>query len=876
MSLFFDRASCAATVCLRATLRVLLGLALLLPLRAHAQAQLVVRSSPQLAYPAGERAVADLTVVLEIGETGAVTRAEVKARSPEALASAFDEAALAFARGLVFEPIVVEGVAQRLSTEITLHFEPPATGASGPVPEPHAHEEPPTPAPDPAVPAPPAPPRRASFSQRVRGARTAAAPSDFHLHVGHLADVPRSGSAELITLAPGVLLTNHGGEGHAPAVFLRGFDAGEGQDLEFRLDGVPLNDVSNAHSHGYADVHFIIPELVDELRVVEGPFDPRQGDFGVAGSAEYHLGLHERGLHAKASYGSFGTSRALVLWGPDEESAGTFAGVELKRSNGFGTNRASSSVSAMAQYEAEIGTSTRLSILGQSYAARFDSAGVVRVDDVEAGRMPCAADPDSQLFCTYDPNQGGASQRHGVHARLVRRLTGATLEQLVFISRRQLRLRENFTGFLTDVPAAGQVQRGDLSEKLYDATVFGLRGSLALRRRWKGLGQELEVGYQARHDAGDSMSRRLRDAGGEPYARDFDVGFGVTNIGLFLAGTLRPVERLILRAGVRADTFAFAIVDRNRPTEDRAGAREPFDARDAFGVAVLPRVSAQWQLAKGLDWVTSFGTGARSSDASALSDGEFAPFSDVRAAESGLLYERSGSEGDGWTLSSRASAYWTRVERALVFDEEAARNVLQGPSNRFGALAHARFVYGGWLDAAASTTYAEAYQPTATDPWWALAAGARLPYIPRWVNRLDASVRRTASIGSQELAWGTGLGLSHIAPRPLPLGKFSDPIFTVDASASARWQAIELGVSAQNLLDARYRQAEFNYASNFADPSLPASLRAARHVAPGAPRMLLVTLTLHLNEVFDSDPHHDVHDDDHHDDAPELGAPEAT
>ena len=107
--------------------------------------------------------------------------------------------------------------------------------------------------------------------------------SDFQIRVGELAEVPRANAAELLKLAPGILLTNEGGEGHAEQVFLRGFDAREGQDIEFTVGGVPINESGNLHGNGYADTHFIIPELVESLRVLEGPFDPRQGNYAVGG-----------------------------------------------------------------------------------------------------------------------------------------------------------------------------------------------------------------------------------------------------------------------------------------------------------------------------------------------------------------------------------------------------------------------------------------------------------------------------------------------------------------------------------------------------------------------------------------------------------------
>src|SRR5207249_6822232 len=94
-----------------------------------------------------------------------------------------------------------------------------------------------------------------------------------------------------------------------------------GQDIEFTVGGVPINESGNLHGNGYADTHFILPELVSSLRVVEGPFDPRQGNYAVAGSAEYELGLDDslflhKGLTAKFSVGNFGSYRMLLTWAP--------------------------------------------------------------------------------------------------------------------------------------------------------------------------------------------------------------------------------------------------------------------------------------------------------------------------------------------------------------------------------------------------------------------------------------------------------------------------------------------------------------------------------------------------------------------------------
>ncbi len=69
-------------------------------------------------------------------------------------------------------------------------------------------------------------------------------------------------ATELLQLAPGIYLSSEGGEGHAERIYLRGFDAREGQDIELSVGGVPINESGNFHGNGFADTGFIIPELV--------------------------------------------------------------------------------------------------------------------------------------------------------------------------------------------------------------------------------------------------------------------------------------------------------------------------------------------------------------------------------------------------------------------------------------------------------------------------------------------------------------------------------------------------------------------------------------------------------------------------------------
>src|SRR5689334_5080508 len=76
---------------------------------------------------------------------------------------------------------------------------------------------------------------------------------------------PLERTGELLEVVPGLLVTQHSGDGKANQYFLRGFDLDHGTDFATSVDGVPVNMPTHAHGQGYSDLNFLIPELVDDL-----------------------------------------------------------------------------------------------------------------------------------------------------------------------------------------------------------------------------------------------------------------------------------------------------------------------------------------------------------------------------------------------------------------------------------------------------------------------------------------------------------------------------------------------------------------------------------------------------------------------------------
>ncbi len=814
----------------------------------------------------------DVIVIVTVAADGTVLDAHVD----DSMGADYDNAAIEAVKHWQFDPATRNAQPIPARVRALVHFETPK------------HE----PAPPPVAPAPPEAPDTATSAPQTAAAPQnvptgAAAPenappekqdateitvtgrqrpptrgvSDFNVTVGELAKVPRKNAAELLKLAPGILLTNEGGEGHAEKVFLRGFDAGEGQDIEFSLGGMPINESGNLHGNGYADTHFIIPELVSSLRIVEGPFDPRQGNYAVAGSANYELGLNERGVTGKYTGGSFGTNRALLLWGPEGESRGTLAGVELYKTDGFGQNRDAQRATAMGQYEGKVGSAGSYRLLATAYATHFHSAGVIREDDYQSGKIGFYDSYDLSSFASEKIPEGGDATRYSLSGDIESRSGATTLTQQVFVTYRTLRLLENFTGFLLDVQEPLQsthLQRGDEVDQDMTEVTIGARGAAHWHTSALGQQQHLELGYFARGDAVSAVQQRLEAATGVPYQTDVNLDSQLSDIGLYADADLRPLSFLAIRGGVRSDFFGYGVTDNcaahtvahpsttNPPIDqscltqqDFGRPREPDQRSSTSSIAVLPRISLIFGPFTGFSLSASYGQGVRSIDPIYIAQDVATPFSSIKSYEGGASFAR---QWDRIAVSAKSIFFLTHVDKDTIFDENEGRNVIGVGTTRTGWSGAARFTAGFFDESLNLTLVKSEYDDT----------HLLVAYVPGVVLRSDTALFSNLPLPSlgQSVKGSLGIGTTYVGPRALPYGERSDTIFTIDTNASVAWSYFELGLTVTNLLGTQYRDDEFNYTSNFNQPVLTAktqpTLVPERTFTAGAPRGIFGNFSIHF------------------------------
>ena len=98
---------------------------------------------------------------------------------------------------------------------------------------------------------------------------------------------PDRSSQEVLRLVPGLFVAQHAGGGKSEQMFLRGFDLDHGTDINIGVNNMPVNAVSHAHGQGYTDLHFIIPELIDEVEFGKGPYNLKKGNLATAGYVNF-------------------------------------------------------------------------------------------------------------------------------------------------------------------------------------------------------------------------------------------------------------------------------------------------------------------------------------------------------------------------------------------------------------------------------------------------------------------------------------------------------------------------------------------------------------------------------------------------------------
>lgn len=623
-----------------------------------------------------------------------------------------------------------------------------------------------------------------------------------------------SRAGDVLEFVPGVVVTQHAGNGKANQYFLRGFNLDHGTDFATRINGVPVNLPSHGHGQGYADVNFLIPELVQRIDYRKGPYAAAAGDFSSAGSADIAYRRRVDAPFVDVSLGGQGHRRVLGVASGGDKSWGWLAALEHARHDGpwtvpEGLRRDNAVLTLSGQRGSD---SLALSLM--AYRARWTSTDQVPERALRDGRLG--------RFDSLDPTAGGDTRRTSLSAEWTRRV-GTTRSQLqAWWLDYDLDLNSNFTYGLERPDDGDQFKQTDRRR------AGGLDFTHAVSHELGSLAARTEFGLHARHDRirvglHDSVQRRITTTVRDDRVRQIFTSAWVQTDVEWLP-QLRSVTGLRLdRLDARVDALSLP-ANGGRSHGQQVSPRVSLIAGPFLGLIGGPKAPTEFFLnaGRGLHSNDARGTTARVDPRS----GDAVDRVPVLVPSTGWELGLRTEPGKG--LQSSLALWTLRFASELVYVGDAGLTEPGAASRRRGVEFSNRWVPVEWLLFDADLAWSRAR----------LAGGSRIPNAVERVAALGVTVR-------QWQGWSAGLHLRHLGPAPLVEDNSirSRPSTTLNLRvARALPGGAELSLDVLNLADRRNDDIQYAYESRL--PGEPEAGVLDRHLHPAVPRSLRLGLRL--------------------------------
>ncbi|HEY7863295.1 MAG TPA: TonB-dependent receptor, partial [Thermoanaerobaculia bacterium] len=291
---------------------------------------------------------------------------------------------------------------------------------------------------------------------------------------------------DVLESVPGLVVSQHSGDGKANQYYLRGFNIDHGTDLATSIAGMPVNMPTHGHGQGYTDTSFLIPELVSGVQFRKGPYFADTGDFSNAGAVDIlYVNSLERGI-ATAGVGENGYFRTLAADSPELGAGRLLWAAEYTGNDGpWVVPEDYRKWNGLLRYSVgDAGSGWAITAMG--YDGSWDSTDQVPRRAVDAGSI--------DRFGTVDDTDGGASHRYSLSGEWQRSGEGNRTSASVYGIDYAMNLWSNFTYALDDP------ENGDQFEQEDRRRVYGAQGRHQWLTRLGAFDLESSAGLQVRHD----------------------------------------------------------------------------------------------------------------------------------------------------------------------------------------------------------------------------------------------------------------------------------------------------------------------------------------------------------------------------------------
>ena len=473
---------------------------------------------------------------------------------------------------------------------------------------------------------------------------------------------------EVLEAVPGLIVSQHSGEGKANQFYLRGFNLDHGTDLRTTIDGMLVNQRSHAHGQGWTDVNFLMPELTTLLDYRKGPFYAAEGDFSSAGSVSVkYADKLPQGI-ASIGLGQNGYARTFLANSPKLGDGNLLYAIELFKNDGPFTvaddYRKRNGVLRYSQGTEANGFNVTL----MAYDAKWHSTDQIPLRAVANGSLG--------RFDAVDQTDGGSSSRYSVSGAWRQSGAAGSTQVNAYVVRSRLDLFSNFTYFMDDPVNGDQFAQPDRR------TTTGINASHTWASTLMGRSSENTVGLQFQND---NINNALQSTVARQVLSTTRADQIVErSLGVYLENKTEWLEKFRTVAGVRADTFHFKVDSDNAANSGTASATK-----------VSPKLNLIFGPWNKTEFYTSAGYGFHSNDArgttitidpkTGLAADKVPPLVRSKGLEFGVRTEAIAG------LQSALSFYRLDFDSELTFAGDAGTTNAGRPSRR--ARAPARY---GW------------------------------------------------------------------------------------------------------------------------------------------------------------------------------------
>ncbi len=537
---------------------------------------------------------------------------------------------------------------------------------------------------------------------------------------------------ELLEATPGLIVSQHSGEGKANQFYLRGFNLDHGTDLRTTVDGMLVNQRSHSHGQGWTDLNFIIPELASGLEYRKGPYYASEGDFSSAGAVSIRYADSLPQSMAELGLGQNGYRRALLAGSPPMGNGNLLYGLELQHNDGpFVHPDDFRKINAVVRYSQ--GTAANgFNVTAMGYKAKWNSTDQITERAIDSGLI-------GNRFDAIDPTDGGDAHRYSLSAAW-RNITDTTATRVnAYVVGLQLNLYSNFTYYL-DHPINGD-QFAQPDKRVTSA--------LNASHSWKmaGLGRESEntVGVQVQND--NIFNGLLNTQARQTLSTTRADHIVESSVGVHAESATRWTGKFRTVAGLRADFYRFKV---NGDNPDNSGT-----VSDRIVNPKLSLIFGPWSKT---EYYANLGGGFHSNDARG-STLTVDPKSGDPAEKVSPLVRSKGYEAGVRTsliagLQSSLSLYRLDFDSELVFAGDAGTTEAGRASRRTGIEFANYYKLDDWLTVDADLAVAR----------------ARFRDVDPVGNRIPGAVEGVASVAvavDNLGPWFGALQWRYFGPRPL-------------------------------------------------------------------------------------------------------------